>query len=346
MTILVTGGAGFVGINLVHHLRRARPDEAVVVLDKLTYAAQPEAIEGVDGVELVVGDIGDTALVRELLVGRGIDRLIHCAAESHVDNSIAAPAVFVQTNVNGTQSMLDAAKAAWLDTGSGRPHRFLHVSTDEVYGALGPDDAPFTEAHAAAPNSPYAASKAASDHLVRAWHKTYGLDAVVTRCSNNYGPWQFAEKLVPLCITRALSGGELPIYGDGQQVRDWIHVGDHCAGIAAALDRGESGRTYNLGGEAEWANIDLVERLCAAIDRAFARNASLSERFPDCPAAGGDACASLIRHVADRPGHDRRYAIDAKRARTEIGFRPATEFETGLEATVAHYLARAESRSI
>ncbi len=340
MTLLVTGGAGFIGTNFVRHWRSERPDEDIVVLDALTYAGIRENIEGLDGVDLVVGDICDTALIEKLLRDRAINRLIHFAAESHVDRSISGPGAFVQTNIVGTQSLLDAAKTVWLDDGSGRPHRFHHVSTDEVYGTLSPDDPAFSETTPYTPNSPYAASKAASDHLVRAWHRTYGLDVVTTNCSNNYGPYQFPEKLIPLCIGNALTGKPLPIYGDGNQIRDWLYVEDHCRGIVAALEQGEAGETYNIGGGAERTNIDLVNALCAEIDSALAADEGLAARFPDCPAAHGGDTSFLIEYVADRPGHDRRYAIDDSKARRSIGYAPEVAFAEGLEATIAWYLGR------
>ncbi|MBC7987337.1 MAG: dTDP-glucose 4,6-dehydratase, partial [Sphingomonadaceae bacterium] len=315
MTILITGGAGFIGSNFVRHLRAQRPDEPLVVLDALTYAGVRENVEGLDGVALVVGDIGDTGLVRGLLADRGIDRIVHFAAESHVDRSISGPDAFIATNIVGTHGLLKAAKAAWLDAGSGRPHRFHHVSTDEVYGTLGLDDPAFSETTPYAPNSPYAASKAASDHLVRAYTQTFGLDAVTTNCSNNYGPFQFPEKLIPVCLINALEGRSLPIYGDGQQRRDWLFVEDHCRGILAALEGGRSGETYNIGGGAEMPNLDLVHILCDAVDNAFARDETLGERYSEAPAARGEPSRSLITQVEDRLGHDRRYAIDDRKAR-------------------------------
>lgn len=337
--ILVTGGAGFIGSNFVRYWREHHPDSAVVVLDALTYAGNRASVADVDGVELVEGDICDTALVRDLLRGGAITNIVHFAAESHVDRSIAAPDAFVQTNVVGTHSLLRAAKAEWLDAGTGRPHRFHHVSTDEVYGSLGPDDAAFSETTPYAPNSPYSASKAGSDHLVRAYHHTFALDAVTTNCSNNYGPYQFPEKLIPLFLINALQGRALPIYGDGMNRRDWLYVTDHCRGIELALDRGRPGEVYNIGGGEELPNITVVDTLCEAVDHAFAADAGLMERFPDAPAARGQPTATLKAYVEDRKGHDRRYAIDERKARRELGYQPEVDFAGGLERTVAWYLA-------
>lgn len=336
--LLVTGGAGFIGANFVHYWRRHHPDDGIVVLDALTYAGNRASLDGVNSVEFVHGDIRDTALVERLLGDHAIDSIVHFAAESHVDRSIHGPAAFVDTNVLGTLSLLTAARAVWL-AGSGRPHRFHHVSTDEVYGTLGPDDPAFSETTPYAPNSPYSASKAASDHLVRAWHHTYGLETVTSNCSNNYGPYQFPEKLIPLFLINALHGRPLPIYGDGQQVRDWLHVEDHCRGIEACLARGRPGETYNIGGGAELPNLTVIETLCAAVDAAFAADPALAARFPDAPAAKGQPTASLKTFVTDRPGHDRRYAIDETKARAELGYAPARTFEQGFAATLGWYLA-------
>lgn len=337
MKLLVTGGAGFIGANFVRYWRTAHPDDAVTVLDALTYAGNRASLDGVDA-DFVHGDIGDTVLVETLLTERGIDTLVHFAAESHVDRSIHAPDAFIETNILGTHSLLKAARAVWL-AGSGRPHRFHHVSTDEVYGSLGPADPPFSEATPYAPNSPYSASKAASDHLVRAYHHTYGLNVTTSNCSNNYGPYQFPEKLIPLFLINTLHGRPLPIYGDGMQVRDWLHVEDHCLGIAAVLARGRVGETYNIGGGAELPNLTVIDTLCAAVDAAFARDSRLSVRFPDAPAAQGAPTASLKTTVTDRPGHDRRYAIDERRARDELGYAPQRSFAQGFAATLDWYLA-------
>ncbi|MCH4891660.1 MULTISPECIES: dTDP-glucose 4,6-dehydratase [unclassified Sphingomonas] len=336
--LIVTGGAGFIGANFVHHWRRVSPADTIVVLDALTYAGNPANIAGLDGVELVRGDICDTELVGRLIADHAIDTIVHFAAESHVDRSITGPDAFVTTNVVGTHSLLKAAKAAWLDTGTGRPHRFHHVSTDEVYGSLGPDDAAFSETTPYAPNSPYSASKAGSDHLVRAYHHTYGLETTTSNCSNNYGPFQFPEKLIPLFTLNALAGRALPIYGDGMNVRDWLHVEDHCRGIELILKHGRIGETYNVGGGQELPNLTVVEEICRGIDAAFAADPSLARRFPGAPAAQGRATAELKRYVEDRKGHDRRYAIDETKIRSELGYAPARDFAQGFAETLAWYL--------
>ena len=336
--LLVTGGAGFIGANFVRHWRAGHPDDGIVVLDALTYAGNRTNLDGVDNVAFHHGDIRDQAGAEALLRDHAIDTLVHFAAESHVDRSIHGPDAFIDTNVNGTLALLKAAKAVWLDHGSGLPHRFHHVSTDEVYGTLGPADPAFSETTPYAPNSPYSASKAASDHLVRAWHHTYGLDVTTSNCSNNYGPYQFPEKLIPLFLINALTGKPLPIYGDGQQVRDWLHVADHCRGIELVLARGRVGETYNIGGGAEMANLAVIDTLCAAVDAAFAAEPALAARFPDAPAARGTPTASLKTHVTDRPGHDRRYAIDETKARSELGYAPAHGFAQHFAATLAWYL--------
>lgn len=338
--LLVTGGAGFIGANFVHHWRRAHPVDSLVVLDALTYAGNRANLDGAkgDGFTFVHGDICDQPLVRKLLVECSIDTIVHFAAESHVDRSIASAEPFVRTNVLGTQVLLDAALSTWKGGFAGR--RFHHVSTDEVYGSLGPDDPAFSESKPYDPRSPYAASKAASDFLVRAYAHTHGLPVTISNCSNNYGPYHFPEKLIPLMIVNALAGVPLPVYGDGRNVRDWLYVEDHCAAVACILERGRPGETYNVGGGGEMANIEVVELLCSAIDRRFAADPSLATRFPDCPAAmPGSSCRDLITYVTDRPGHDRRYAICADKLRGELGFRSATGFADGLQKTIDWYLA-------
>ena len=337
--ILVTGGAGFIGANFVHYWRRHRPEAKVVVLDALTYAGNPASIAGLDGVELIKGDINDQPLVERLLRERGIDTVVHFAAESHVDRSISGPDAFITTNVLGTHSLLKAAKRVWLDTGTGRPHRFHHVSTDEVYGSLGLNDPAFSETTPYAPNSPYSASKAGSDHLVRAYHHTFGLHVTTTNCSNNYGPYQFPEKLIPLFLLNCLHGRPLPIYGDGMNRRDWLHVEDHCRGIALALERGVPGETYNIGGGQELPNMTVIDAICAQVDAAFAADPALAARFPDAPAAKGAGSASLKTFVEDRKGHDRRYAIDERKARAALGYAPERTFDQGFAETLAWYLA-------
>jgi dTDP-glucose 4,6-dehydratase len=339
-TILVTGGAGFIGANFVHHWRKVSPDDAIVVLDALTYAGNRANLDGLDQVDLVEGDICDTDLVGKLLADRGIDTIVHFAAESHVDRSITGPDAFVTTNVVGTHSLLKAAKTVWLDRGSGHPHRFHHVSTDEVYGSLGPDDAAFSESTAYAPNSPYSASKAGSDHLVRAYHHTFGLETTTSNCSNNYGPFQFPEKLIPLFTLNALSGRNLPIYGDGMNVRDWLHVEDHCYGIELILKQGRVGEVYNVGGGQELPNVAVIEEICRGVDAAFAADPSLAKRFPDAAAANGGSSLELKTYVTDRKGHDRRYAIDETKIRGELGYEPKRDFPQGFAETLAWYLSR------
>ena len=335
--LLVTGGAGFIGGNFVHFWRARHPDDELTVLDALTYAGNPSTIADVAGADLVIGDIRDTALVRSLLRERGIDTLVHFAAESHVDRSITAPDAFIEANVVGTHSLLKAARSVWLE-GSGSYHRFHHVSTDEVYGSLGPTDPPFSETTAYSPNSPYSASKAASDHLVRAYHHTFGLNVTTSNCSNNYGPYQYPEKLIPLFLINALSGKPLPIYGDGMNVRDWLHVEDHCRGIGAVILQGAPGETYNIGGGQELPNLTVIEEICRGIDAAFASNPSLAKRYPLCPAAEGRQTASLKTFVEDRQGHDRRYAIDDAKAHARLGYAASRTFSEGFASTLDWYL--------
>ena len=336
--LLVTGGAGFIGANFVRYWAQRYPDDTLVVLDALTYAGNRENLAGLEthpGFRFVHGDIGDQALVESLIAGDSLDTIVHFAAESHVDRSIHAPDAFIRTNVNGTHTLLKVAREAWLGRDDApADHLFHHVSTDEVYGTLGPDDPAFTEKTAYAPNSPYAASKAASDHLVRAYHHTYGLNVTTSNCSNNYGPYQFPEKLIPLMIVNALTGKSLPVYGDGSNIRDWLYVEDHCRGIELVIDKGVKGETYNIGGNNECANIDIVHTICAAIDRLFEERANLAERFPDAPAARGDQTSTLITFVKDRLGHDWRYAIDATKSTDELGYLPEESFDSGLARTL------------
>jgi dTDP-glucose 4,6-dehydratase len=327
MTILVTGGAGFIGSNFVLDWLAQR-DEPLVNLDKLTYAgnlANLATLQGDARHAFVRGDICDEALVRRLLAEHSVRAIVHFAAESHVDRSIHGPGDFVRTNVVGTYTLLEQARAHWTAlAGEARDDfRFLHVSTDEVYGSLAPGDPAFSETTPYAPNSPYSASKAGSDHLVRAYHHTFGLPVLTTNCSNNYGPFQFPEKLIPLILLNALEGKPLPVYGDGGNVRDWLYVGDHCEALRRALDKGRPGATYNIGGSAEHANIDVVKSICSLLDRL---------------APGSAPREKLIRFVADRPGHDRRYAMDASLIRDELGWTPRESFGTGLERTVRWYL--------
>ncbi len=325
--ILVTGGAGFIGSNFVLDWL-ARSDEPVVNLDKLTYAGNLHNLDSLkhDPRHIFVrGDINDRALVEELLARHKPRAIVHFAAESHVDRSIHGPEDFVTTNINGTFHLLEAARAYWSGLAGAEKDgfRFLHVSTDEVYGSLGPHDPPFTETTPYAPNSPYSASKAASDHLVRAYHHTYGLPTLTTNCSNNYGPYQFPEKLIPLMILNAINGKPLPVYGDGQNIRDWLYVADHCGGIREVLARGRVGETYNIGGWNEKTNLEVIHTVCALLD----------ELKP-----GAAPYASLITYVKDRPGHDRRYAIDARKIERELGWKPQESFETGIRKTVQWYL--------
>jgi dTDP-glucose 4,6-dehydratase len=327
--ILVTGGAGFIGSNFVNHWL-ANSEEPILNLDKLTYAGNLQNLAGLEVDERYVfvhGDIGDLELVGALLTAHKPRAILNFAAESHVDRSISGPQAFMETNVLGTTSLLEAARAYWsaLDGDDKANFRFLHVSTDEVYGSLTPDEAPFTEHSNYAPNSPYAASKAASDHLVRAWHHTYRLPVLTTNCSNNYGPFHFPEKLIPLMIVNALEGKKLPVYGDGQQVRDWLYVADHCEALRRVLADGEIGETYNIGGWNEKANIEIVRHICDLLDELRPRD-------------GGGSYRDQIVHVTDRPGHDRRYAIDASKIERALGWRPSETFETGIRKTVAWYL--------
>jgi dTDP-glucose 4,6-dehydratase len=341
--LLVTGGAGFIGANFVHYWLGHHPGEPVVVLDALTYAgnlASLEAVRARPELTFVRGDIRVPAMVEQLLREHGVTTIVHFAAESHVDRSIHGPEAFIETNTVGTHELLKAARQVWLEEGAAPADvRFHHVSTDEVYGSLGPDDPAFREDTPYAPNSPYAASKAASDHLVRAYHHTYGLPVTTSNCSNNYGPFQFPEKLIPLMLVNALEGKALPVYGDGLNVRDWLYVEDHCRAVEQVLLRGKVGETYNVGGRNEWRNIDIVRLVCRLVDEALAASSGLAARFPRCPAAAGRETASLVTFVKDRPGHDRRYAIDAGKVERELGFTPTESFETGIRKTIAWYLA-------
>ncbi len=337
--LLVTGAAGFIGANFAHYWLSAHPGDRLIAYDALTYAgnrANLAALEDHPDFSFVHADICDEARVTALLDSEVVDTIVHFAAESHVDRSISGPDAFIDTNVVGTHSLLKAARSVWLN--GDKPHRFHHVSTDEVYGSLAPDAPGFFEDQKYEPNSPYSASKAASDHLVRAYHHTYGLQVTTSNCSNNYGPWHYPEKLIPLCLTNILRGLPLPIYGDGMNIRDWLFVEDHCRGIELVLEGGAIGDTYNIGGNNEWANIDIVELLCSRIDARFAERAELAGRFPDAPAAAGAESSTLIEFVTDRAGHDRRYAIDAGKISAELGYRPQHSFESGIEVTIDWYL--------
>lgn len=339
--LLVTGGAGFIGANFVHYLMKTTPGLNLVVLDALTYAGNLQnlsAISKTPGFRFVHGDIRDQGLVESLLTGCEIDTVVHFAAESHVDRSITGPDAFIEANIIGTHTLLKATRGVWEETGGYGNRRFHHVSTDEVYGTLGPEDPPFSETTPYAPNSPYAASKAASDHLVRAYHHTYGLPVTTSNCSNNYGPFQFPEKLLPLCLLNILEARPLPIYGDGSQIRDWLFVDDHNRGIELILKAGKLGETYNIGGCNEWKNIDTVKVLCEIVDQLFGEDEDLKKRFPDSPASQRGFSESLITFVTDRPGHDVRYAIDAGKITGELGYKPEITFREGLTATVRWYL--------
>ncbi len=331
MRVLVTGGCGFIGSNFVLGVLGDGAPERVVNLDKLTYAGNPANLAAVAGdprYAFVQGDIGDRGLVSALLRTHRITHVVNFAAESHVDRSIDSPEAFFETNVVGTLRLLDESRRYWrgLPPAERSSFRFLHVSTDEVYGSLGASDPAFTESTRYAPNSPYAASKASSDHLVRAYFHTYGLPVITTNCSNNYGPFQFPEKLIPLMILNAIEGKPLPIYGDGRNVRDWLYVADHCRGVQLALSRGILGESYNFGGRCERTNLELVDMLCAILDRKR-------------PRLGGESHCSLKTFVTDRPGHDRRYAIDCAKVERELGWRAIETLETGLERTVDWYLS-------
>ena len=339
--LLVTGAAGFIGSNFVHYWLKQNPESKVIALDALTYAgnrANLDSVETHSNFSFVHADILETDRIEQLLREEQIDTLVHFAAESHVDRSIHGPDAFLKTNIEGTHSLLKAAKKVWLDDLQGcreveqcrsscrdkkTDHRFHHVSTDEVYGTLEPEAPAFTEEHQYQPNSPYAASKAASDHIVRSYHHTYGLNTTISNCSNNYGPYHFPEKLIPLIIVNCLEGKPLPIYGDGKQIRDWLYVEDHCRGIELILSKGRVGEVYNIGGNNEWANIDIVTLVCELMD----------QHHPE-----GAPQKNLITHVTDRLGHDRRYAIDATKITKELGYKPEETFETGIRKTVQWYL--------
>jgi dTDP-glucose 4,6-dehydratase len=330
--MIVTGGAGFIGSNFVHHWCQNYPDDRVVVLDALTYAgnrANLASLEGQANLRFAHGDICDRPLVDSLLVEERIDAIVHFAAESHVDRSILGPDAFVRTNINGTFTLLEAFRQHWNQQDKPSHFRFHHVSTDEVYGSLNPNDPGFSETTPYTPNSPYSASKAGSDHLVRAYHHTYGLPTLVTNCSNNYGPYHFPEKLIPLMCINILMGKPLPVYGDGQNIRDWLYVGDHCNAIDVVIHRGTPGETYNIGGNNEVKNLDLVHKLCDLMDE-------LAPNLPVRPAH------KLITFVKDRPGHDRRYAIDATKIKTQLGWIPTETVESGLRQTVLWFLNNQE----
>lgn len=339
--ILVTGGAGFIGSNFVRYWLDRYPDNFVVVLDLLTYAGNLKNLDGLEvnqNFRFIKGDICDYELVYRILRAFELDCIVHFAAESHVDRSITGPDAFVTTNIVGTHTLLKAARQVWLDEKKGAPHRFHHISTDEVYGSLAPGDPCFSEATPYAPNSPYSASKAASDHLVRSYHHTYGLNVTTTNCSNNYGAYQFPEKLIPLMILNCLRGMPLPVYGDGLNIRDWLHVDDHCKGIDMVIRGGRQGETYNIGCQCEKTNMEIVKAICGVIDSLFIKYPELAKAYPDCPAVKGKKCESLISFVKDRPGHDRRYGIDCSKIKTELGFTCVHCLDSGLEETALWYI--------
>ena len=339
--LLVTGAAGFIGSNFVRYWVTQHPQDHVVIVDALTYAGNRANIGDLLSPEclFVESDINDTDRMKQLLREQQLDTIVHFAAESHVDRSIEGPDAFIEANVLGTHSLLKAARQVWqVEAMASDNHRFHHVSTDEVYGSLEPDDPAFTEKTAYAPNSPYSASKASSDFLVRAYHHTYGLAVTTSNCSNNYGPYHFPEKLIPLVIINLLHGKSLPIYGDGKNIRDWLYVDDHARGIEKVIESGRLGETYNVGGVNEWTNIDIVTLICELMDASFMKDSSLSGRYPECPASRGEQCSSLITYVTDRAGHDFRYAIDTAKIRDELGYAPAVNFEQGIALTLDWYL--------
>jgi dTDP-glucose 4,6-dehydratase len=342
--LLVTGGAGFIGANFCHYWAQQHPQDRLVVLDLLTYAGNLASIGALieaGQLRFVRGDIAAQSLVEELLRAERIDTVVNFAAESHVDRSIADPQQFLRTNVMGTQVLLEAARTVWGEARAPGELRFHHVSTDEVYGSLASDEPASSEISPYAPNSPYAASKAAADHLVRAYARTYGLPCTISNCSNNYGPYQFPEKLLPLCILNILEGRALPIYGDGLQIRDWLHVSDHCRAIDAVLGGSPAGETWNVGGSSGATNLQVVEMLCELVDIAFAADGALAAGFSHSAPASGKRSRELIEHVRDRPGHDRRYCVDSSKLRSRLGFSPAVSLREGLEATVTWYLRNA-----
>ncbi len=329
--VLVTGGAGFIGSNFIHFLTKAEPDIRIVNLDLLTYAGHLESLADIkaDKYHFIRGDICDSKLVREILVDYKIDTVIHFAAESHVDRSIQDPGAFVQTNIVGTYTLLENCRQVWNENGGFEGNHFHHVSTDEVFGMLSKDDPPFSETTSYAPNSPYAASKASSDHLVRSYFRTFGFPITISNCSNNYGPFQFPEKLIPLIILNAINGKDLPIYGDGQQIRDWLYVEDHCEAIYTVIKEGGTGETYNIGGENQYPNLEIVQKICRILD----------DTLIDSPYNPHE---KLIRFVPDRPGHDLRYDIDITKIRTRLEWEPSNDLAKGLEKTIQWYLQSKE----
>jgi dTDP-glucose 4,6-dehydratase len=339
---LITGAAGFIGANFVHYWAQYHPQDKIIGYDALTYAgnrANLESLRDESNFSFVHANICDYDRVLHTMREHRVDTIVHFAAESHVDRSIAGPDAFIETNVVGTHALLKAARELWLCGAMPLAHRFHHVSTDEVYGSLAQAAPGFHEQQKYEPNSPYSASKAAADHLVRAYHHTYGLQVTTSNCSNNYGPYHFPEKLIPLCLTNILRGRALPVYGDGSNIRDWLYVEDHCRGIELVLQRGMVGESYNIGGNNEWNNLSIVELLCDQMDAYFATDPSLAQRFPAAPGAAGKSARELITFVQDRAGHDWRYAIDASKISRELGYLPRESFETGLQRTLGWYLS-------
>ncbi|MEM6818428.1 MAG: dTDP-glucose 4,6-dehydratase [Pseudomonadota bacterium] len=337
-SVLVTGGAGFIGTNFVNLLLKSRPELEVSVIDALTYAGcRSNLAEHIDSgkVRFFHRNICDEESVFDILIENSIDTIVHFAAESHVDRSISGPHGFVDTNLVGTHSLLSAAKRVWIDRDEIKVHRFHHVSTDEVFGSLELDDPPFTEVTPYAPNSPYSASKAGSDFLVRAYRETFGLSVTMSNCSNNYGPYQFPEKLIPLSICNALLGRPIRVYGDGANIRDWLHVEDHCLGILAVLERGEEGQSFNIGGKCEKTNLELIDVICSEMDHFLESNPAFLSAFPNCPKSRGSSVSSLVQFVEDRPGHDKRYAIDPRKIEKELGFVPRIDLEDGIRNLLA-----------
>lgn len=344
-SLLVTGAAGFIGVNFVNYWLDKYPKDTIIGLDALTYAGNRSSLQQAERnkqFQFVKGNILDQPLIEDIMRKESINRIVHFAAESHVDRSITGPDAFLETNIMGTHTLLKVAKQLWLDGDFVVPHRFHHVSTDEVYGSLAADDPAFSETTPYDPSSPYSASKAASDHLVSAYHHTYGLEMTISNCSNNYGPYQFPEKLIPLVLINILHGKELPIYGDGTQIRDWLYVDDHALGIDLIMNKGKNGETYNIGGHNEWQNIDIVKLICRIMDEKLAADPGLKKTWSASPAFNGEKSESLITYVKDRPGHDTRYAIDATKTTAELGYKPVESFETGIQKTVNWYLTNLE----
>lgn len=338
--ILVTGGAGFIGTNYVFYHMQHYPEDKVVVYDALTYAsclASLEPLQSNKNFIFVKGDILDSELVKETMINHQVDTIVHFAAESHVDRSIIGPDAFIKTNIEGTYSLLKVAKELWIKDGVCHGH-FHHISTDEVFGTLSLNDPPFSETTPYRPNSPYSASKASSDLLVRAFVHTYGLHASITNCSNNYGPYQFPEKLIPLAVTNLLEGKKVPIYGDGKQIRDWLFVEDHARAIDMIIDKNITDKTYNIGGRAEKTNLEVLATICKVMDEIFAENSKYQTIYPNAPYAKGQSASEFLYHVTDRPGHDRRYAINPELAERELGFKPSLNFEEGIKKTILWYM--------